>query len=155
MKTIQLTRGQFTLVDSDIYEYLSQWKWYAEHRKIRFYAATTIHSSTCFMHHLVLGITRLPRILGLHTDHIDGNSLNNQRLNLRLCTVRQNHANQQRHRDGKLVGAHRSGNTWGSFICVKGKDRRLGTFQTEREAHERYIEELKSLNEPLPISRRT
>lgn len=39
---IPLTQGKFAIVDDEDYEYLSQFKWYAEKHRKTFYAARTI-----------------------------------------------------------------------------------------------------------------
>ncbi len=77
-------------------------------------------------------------------DHIDGNGLNNYIGNLREVTHRENHHNRKRHRSGKLVGAsfHAFAGRWRAHIQIKGKNKYLGHFDTEREAHKAYLNEL-------------
>lgn len=89
MKTIHLTRGMVTIVDDrDFYE-LSVFKWRAltgDNPTKRWYAARGVNS--VLMHR---EITRAKH--GEYVDHIDGNSLNNQTSNLRICNCSQNTAN--------------------------------------------------------------
>ena len=79
-------------------------------------------------------------------DHIDGNGLNNKFTNLRELTCRQNAQNHYSHRKGKLVGASfdKTHQRWRSQITIGPKNIRLGCFNTELEAHERYMQELKT-----------
>ena len=80
-----------------------------------------------------------------HIDHIDGNGLNNHISNLREVTLRQNHQNRKRHREGKLVGVHKRKDT-GKFtakIYKNGKEYWLGCYSTEEKAHQVYVKELK------------
>ncbi len=77
-------------------------------------------------------------------DHINGNRLDNRIENLRDISIRQNSSNQQRHRDGKLVGAHfdkhsRGPSKWKTRIQVNGKIIHVGSSKTEKEAHEKYL----------------
>lgn len=95
MKTIFLTKGQFTLVDDDIFEKLNKFKWNAKGSFGKFYAVRMNSAdkngkrSTIYMHRVILNCPE-----GLCVDHIDGNSLNNQSLNLRIATNSQNCKNQ-------------------------------------------------------------
>lgn len=97
MREIQLTKGYVAIVDDDDYEYLSQFRWFAlETRNDRVYA--TRHTprnkytrSTIYMHREITNALR-----GIHVDHWNGNTLDNRKLNLRLCTHSQNMCNTPR-----------------------------------------------------------
>jgi hypothetical protein len=83
-------------------------------------------------------------------DHIDCDVMNNAFSNLRLVTARQNLQNKQIHRDGRLVGASPSPDgKWASRISIDGKQMFLGYFDTEQEAHDRYVRELNRIGETL------
>ena len=74
----------------------------------------------------------------IHIDHVDGNSLNNHITNLRATTLRQNHQNRDRHINGdKMVGTHLRKDTgrWSAKIYINGKEKYLGCYDTEEEAH--------------------
>jgi hypothetical protein len=95
-KEIQLTQGKVTLVDDADYDYLTQWKWYVIFDGSNWYAMRSIHSpetknkkTTIYMHRVIVGAKKIDVV-----DHCDGNSLNNQRSNLRLCNAQQNRWNQ-------------------------------------------------------------
>lgn len=79
-------------------------------------------------------------------DHVDGNKLNNKYNNLRVVTMRTNSQNRKEHRNGNLLGAHKNTksnkNQWASRIQINGKSIYLGSFRTQVEAHNAYIEEL-------------
>lgn len=75
-------------------------------------------------------------------DHINGDKSDNRIENLRDCLdSRNNQQNQYKHRKGKLVGAsfHKWTGLWRATITIKGKQKHLGSFKTEFEAHERYL----------------
>jgi len=81
-------------------------------------------------------------------DHINGDRSFNPIENLREATTRENHQNMPNHRDGNLPGAvfvnrlHK----WRSLININGRCTHLGFRDTEREAHEIYMEVATSAN---------
>ena len=79
-------------------------------------------------------------------DHIDGNRSNNKFSNLRAVDNRKNQHNTLRQRQGKLVGCtfNKKLQKWKAQIKQNHKVKGLGYFNTELEAHERYIQELKT-----------
>jgi len=93
MKKIKLTKNKFTIVDDEDYEKLRLYTWHATpvrkgHKG--FYATTNVKIS-----HNKYKKSRMHREImqpqtGMVIDHIDGDSLNNQRSNLRICTVSEN-----------------------------------------------------------------
>jgi len=102
-KCIQLTGKhavggtQFAIVDDEQYEHLSQWKWKATplstggHR----YAVrnTTVNgkNTTVYLHRYVIGYVGLDDV-----DHINHNSLDNRRENLRVVSRSTNILNRRR-----------------------------------------------------------
>lgn len=68
------------------------------------------------------------------TDHIDHNTFNNQRANLRVCSRANNSKNMRRHRDNKLRYKGVLKQTYGSkyyvLITVLGKRHYLGSYAT-------------------------
>ncbi|HZS57551.1 MAG TPA: HNH endonuclease signature motif containing protein [Bryobacteraceae bacterium] len=75
--------------------------------------------------------------LGMHIDHIDGDTSNNRIANLRLATHAQNAANSRPRRP--LKGAYPAPKgRWRSHIKVNQRLIYLGHFATETEAHAAY-----------------
>src|SRR6187549_2441300 len=132
MKEIKLTKGMVTLVDDEDFEYLNRWKWFAHHRRAgKFYAArnSTYVSGQkrhCVsMHRVILNITDKK----VFADHKDGNSLNNQKYNLRLSTYLQNNANSKARKNSssKYLGVSLQPNgRWLANIQCNKKAHRLG-----------------------------
>lgn len=143
MKEIPLTQGKVALVDDEDYDYLMQWKWY--------YNSSGTHCAAVRSGRLEdFNNGKRPRIL-MHRvitkpvendviDHIDGNPLNNQKFNLRVCTQGQNSKNIRKHiRKNNMVTY--KGVTWNvrikRYIAQIGYNMSriyLGTFKTEEEA---------------------
>ena len=89
MKMISLTRGMVTVVDDDDYETMSCLRWGAGGgNRGRWYAASRRNGRTIYLHRLLMDARE-----GQEVDHIDGNSLNNQRANLRFATRSQQNMN--------------------------------------------------------------
>lgn len=86
MKRIPLTQGKFAIVDDDMYEYLSQWKWHAKWNNSTksFYACRTDRSVGKKNVYMARVIMNTPD--GLIADHINHDTLNNTRQNLRNVT---------------------------------------------------------------------
>jgi hypothetical protein len=81
------------------------------------------------MHRLILGEQARE-----HTDHRNGNGLDNRRENLRPCTHAENMQNRNRH-PRRGVSRLPSGR-WRAKAHTDGRDRHIGVFDTEDEAME-------------------
>lgn len=97
-REIELSRGLVAIIDEEDYWLVSQFKWRANPlRNDRFYARTRIPNGDkkMYMHCLIAGFPPF------HLDHINGDSLDNRRSNLRPATNSQNGANRPRTRNNK------------------------------------------------------
>ena len=143
-RIITLTKGQVTQVDDKDYDWLKQWSWRAvgggnknSKKRNKFYAQTSRKIEGCYK-----GIKMARMILnapsGIEVDHIDGDSLNNCRSNLRLCTRQQNcwNVSAQRNTTSRFIGI----SFWARDQCYhaviyhNGKTFYLGRFKKETEA---------------------
>lgn len=77
-------------------------------------------------------------------DHINGNTLDNRRSNLRLATVKENTRNQQINKKNtsgyKGVSWYRKDCKWIARIKVDGKTLYLGSFKNPEDAYAAYCE---------------
>lgn len=78
MKLTTLSKGLFAKVDDDDFALLSQYRWYENEG----YAITYYKGKRIRMHRLIMGVPD-----GVDVDHRDTDKLNNQKSNLRLCTL--------------------------------------------------------------------
>lgn len=92
MKKIPLTQGKFAIVDNKDFKWLSQYNWVFDSRYAK--AANGKRNAVLVMHRLIM---QTPK--GMDTDHINGDGLDNQRKNLRVCTHAQNLANRLKQKD--------------------------------------------------------
>jgi hypothetical protein len=130
MKHIILTRNKTAIVDDCDFENLRQFNWYAGISKNNaFYAKREVDRKCVYMHRKIIGA--LP---GQIVDHIDGNTLNNQRFNLRIVDKNQSATNTRKsfkNKSGfKGVSYSKSNNGYIAQISHMGKMIHLGTFDT-------------------------
>jgi hypothetical protein len=140
MKTIPLTQGKVALVDDEDYEYLNQWRWYAQKDPNNFYAVRNSYGkkgkqTRIIMHRLIMDTPEL-----LQVDHIDHNGLNNQKHNLRNCTRIENLRNRAACGFSRYLGVSclPYGKRWQAKINVSKKNIYLGVFKTKEEAARAY-----------------
>lgn len=133
-KTIRLTKNYKAIVDFDDYERISKNKWYANMTKGKPYAVSGGWKMPPLrMHREVLGAKP-----GQYIDHINGNTLDNRKCNLRICTNQQNSWNKNKRMGKKFKGVYRQMNRWRSAICIDGKSIFIGSFSSEEEAAKQY-----------------
>lgn len=134
-KEIPLTQGKITIVDDDMYEYLSQWKWYAHRadcKAEKWYAHRFEQRHLISMHRVILPVPD-----ELEVDHKDGDGLHNWRKNLREATRKQNAQNQKPHLGNSAVfkGVYpRKNGIYTAHIGIDGKASHLGSFDTPEDA---------------------
>jgi hypothetical protein len=76
-------------------------------------------------------------------DHIDGNRSNNRLSNLRDVSQALNVQNERKPRSSNksgFLGVKACRGRWRAEICIKGKTKFLGRFDTPEEAHAVYVE---------------
>jgi len=142
MKKIQLgghryknspIRG-YILVDNKDFDEVNKYQWSAHHVRDKIYATTSqINGKMTYLHRWLMSTPK-----GLYTDHKNGNTLDNRRDNLRVCTNSQNLLNK-----GK-VSSNTSGFRGVDFIKrlgkyrarvrIGGKEKHLGVYANMEDA---------------------
>jgi hypothetical protein len=151
MKEIKLSqrsknKGKYTaLVDDEDYEYLNQFKWYAYTIKKFSYVGRVIKvngkTRNLSMHRVIMNTPK-----DMQVDHIDHNGLNNQKSNLRNCTLDQNRVNRTGYGSSKYLGVcintlKYKDKTYKHIVaCINndGIKHYLGLFKTEELAAKAY-----------------
>lgn len=151
-KSFQKIIANCLLIDGEIYKYLKSGKLVkVENKKNHSGGYCKFYVDGCIVYyHRALWILSKGEDIpeGMQIDHIDGNKTNNVIENMRLVTNRQNGQNMKRHRNGNLVGAKYNKNSgkWNAQIRLnKGEQIHIGTFDTEEDAHNAYIEALQHI----------
>jgi hypothetical protein len=145
--TIPLTQGQVALVSAENYGELSQFKWYAYYNP---------NTRSCYaqrgvrlpngkwtierMHRQILGLSYSDKRQG---DHVNFDTLDNRRCNLRIATNAQNNANKRRIRNNtsgfKGLSRDKRKQKLGAQIGHNGKKHWLGYFTDKSEASFHYL----------------
>ncbi|HSY52465.1 MAG TPA: HNH endonuclease [Thermoanaerobaculia bacterium] len=98
MKYITLTRGARAIVDSSDYAMVNAYKWtYKPGRDERDsgYARHNFVLQCGGIHSVTMGQFLMQAPMGMVVDHINGNGLDNRRMNLRVCTHQENMLNRR------------------------------------------------------------
>lgn len=123
----------YTLVDDDIFDELNKYNWCFDGK----YVSRTVKGEKIKMHRVIMNPQK-----GMQVDHIDGNKLNNQRQNLRICTNAQNSRNRRLRSDNKTgfkgVFWRERDKVFTAYITYNQKNKHLGTFRSAVEAAKVY-----------------
>lgn len=138
MIQVPLSRGLFALIDDENAAVILQHKWSIRQNKRRFYATRNTSKKTgelktkVQMHRFIIGAKE-----GEQVDHINGNSLDNRRCNLRIATTSVNRANSkaQVRTKSKMKGVYARGrNRYEAFIGRNGDQFRSKWFKDPHKA---------------------
>ncbi len=154
-REIPLSQGKKALVSAHRYEYLSQFKWTAFHansgknRKCdKWYAIRGVRTEgkvySVLMHREILGLTRED---SRHSDHINGDGLDNRDENIRIASPSQNMINRLAS-DLRGIRQRRSGR-YSVRITIQNIEYYIGEFDTEQDARLAYAVAAKILHGPF------
>lgn len=135
-----LTQGKSTIVDVDDYDELVKHNWYAG-----------IYPNNCYRairHSKISGkqtMVSMPRVImkakvGEVVDHINRNTLDNRKENLRICQISQNLRNRTRQKNntsgykGVSIDKKVKDKPYKVNIAIEQKQIFLGNFKTAKEA---------------------
>ena len=145
-RIIPLTQGQYVIVCESDYKWLMHWNWFAAKGKNGYYAMRFTrgddgrqHAVT--MHREILGLRRDSEVIG---DHINSNTLDCRRANLREANHAGNARNRKMQKNNtsgfKGVCFDKSRHLYAANIRVDSKLIHLGYRTTAEEAYSLYCE---------------
>lgn len=131
-KLIPLTRGEFAKVDNDIFDKVKDINWIYD---LRGYSCN--RKSNILMHRFIVNCPD-----GMHVDHINHDTLDNRKANLRICTPSQNAMNARSNSPNKT--SIYKGVSWSKkydkWICQIVRDKKL----QHRSKHEDEVDAAKT-----------
>lgn len=144
-KVIELngSAGLTTTIDEEDWEKIKDYKWYSKlipRYRGKYHAmagATNEYGrpTTVSLHRIIMDAPK-----GKQVDHINGDSLDNRKENLRICTPSQNRANQRapsRNKHG-YMGVAKIGPSYYGRVTCRGKTHNMGPYETAKEAARAY-----------------
>lgn len=138
-RRIKLTQGKYAIIDPEDYDKINQYKWHC----INFsYAKRVVYKgrqrTDLYMHRFIC-----PAPDDMVVDHINRNSLDNRKANLRPATQKQNVWNRERKNNlgnSPFYGVRwrKDLRKWQVRMYINGKRRLIGNFKDEIEAAKAY-----------------
>ena len=143
-KEIELTRRQVAIVDDNMFDELSKYKWFVTMgggKNAKYYASRFAYingkKSQISMHRHILGLARYD---GIISDHVNRNTLDNRRHNLRVADFTINNRNrglETTNTSGyKGVSWDISRDKWMAHITVNDRQINLGRYDLIDDAIE-------------------
>lgn len=102
-------------------------KWVIPTKRGGFY----IKTKSGLFHRLILDAKN-----GQYVDHIDRDTLNNERKNLRICTISENNRNSTPRGKYKGISYNKINKNWRVRVILNGKTTEIGSFKIEKDAVE-------------------
>lgn len=137
MYNIEIENNYFFLFDIEDTDLISGYNWIKDKNG---YVRANKNKKAILLHRLVMGCKYKD---GSIVDHINGDKLDNRKVNLRLCDNFKNLRNQKKHIDGKMkykgIYKTKSGK-YAAQIWYDNKKIHLGSFVTQAEAALAYDE---------------
>jgi hypothetical protein len=131
--------GEFEILyDDEDYEKVSKYNWFIDkHKGDSFYVRAFIYKNgkcSCLrIHRLITNCTKDKMV-----DHINGDTLDNRKCNLRVCSNQENSMNSKSYKNSssnfKGVTWHKKANKWAASIMKDYKTIYLGLFENEMDA---------------------
>ena len=150
MKKLKLTQNKFALLDEEDYFLASKYKWCAVKRGQTFYARRNLprnggEAKKEYLHRFIMKPPQQKEV-----DHINGNGLDNRKVNLRICTREQNSRNKKQINKSNtgIKGISWCENRKRFFFSIgyKGKTIALGRYISIEEATKVIESERKKLH---------
>jgi len=146
-KEIELTKGHKAIVDDDDFDWVSQFKWISTSNGKRVRAGRWTRNEDgerkfIFLYRSIMEKHGLMAPDRPEIDHINGDSLDDRKSNLRCCTRAENLRNRwgssMSHTGVKGVSWNAANRNWNAQIGLDGRKIHLGTFSTIEEAKKAY-----------------
>lgn len=139
MKSINLTKNFVAHIDDEDEWVLAGRKWVASFSGRKWYVVRGKGKTREYLHRLIVGAGK-----GVVVDHIDGDTMNNTRSNLRICSKQQNSWNSKKRESfSGFKGVAQHKDRWTARLTINGKNLYLGLFDNKQDAAISYNEAAK------------
>lgn len=139
---VEATRGGFVMIDRQDVEKVGQYAWHLTRHGG--HAAARIDGKIVLMHRFLMNPPK-----GMQVDHINHNTLDNRRSNLRTCSGAENSKNTRSHAGSssvfKGVWWNKEKGKWSCQIAIGNRKKHIGHFLTEEAAARAYDAKAKQL----------
>jgi hypothetical protein len=140
-------KGNSVLIDEEDYKKIKNKKWSVntvskgncEKKYLRtgIYNSKNKNTDHISLHRFIMGVKN-----GEYVDHINGNTFDNRKCNLRICTNAENAANSKKNIKNtsgyKGVSWDKSKNKWSAFITFNYKHIFIGRYENKKIAYINY-----------------
>ena len=145
MKKILLTQGKYAKVDNSDFDLLDGWSWCVlSGNNNKLYAKRAVPNGAGKQKFITMHSSIMKTPKGMEIDHIDGDGLNNQKSNLRICTHSENIKNRTKSKNNKSgfkgVCWNKEKKKWKVYISSNKKLFHLGYFLDKEEAYKAYCD---------------
>jgi len=142
-------KGYKILIDEEDYDKFTKWNWQITKKHgiylYRVAQRAGYVNNSVYFHKYIMGEPK-----GVVVDHINGNTLDNRKCNLRICTQAENMRNQKkstRNTSGyKGVSWSKKDKVWMARIAKNGKQIYIGSYKTPEAAYAAYCKAAKELH---------
>lgn len=133
---VMLVKNKNVIIDIEDVEKVRNNRWWLSGKK-HIYVRCKKDGKSVLLHRLIMDVVDKDT-KKIHIDHINGNTLDNRKCNLRIVTPQQNAMNKNKTEYGKNShnGVHylKRNKKWRAYITFSGEWIHLGLFETEEEA---------------------
>jgi len=143
-------RGIDLLLDEEDKHLLYEYRWFKQRDRdgnvylSSFLTKDKVRTKNVKLHRLIIGCK-----IGEMVDHINGNTMDNRKSNLRLCTFSQNRVNAKKQKNNTSgypgVTLDKRSNKWHAQICKDKRWHSCGYWNTPEQAYEAYLKKGKEL----------
>lgn len=141
-------RGYDVLIDDEDYDFVNNKIWYTmisrnnkDQPYFRLYSYDKHKVKLTLLHRLIVGIADHDKKV---VDHINGNTLDNRKCNLRICSQAENSRNAKIGKNNtsgyKGVYWDKFNNKWVAQIKINYKHKNLGRYLEKEDAYKAYCE---------------
>lgn len=120
MKIIKLTKGKSILINDSDFSKVNKYKWHLVMNKYAARTSARPNKKMIYLHREIMNAE-----LDEYVDHINGNTLDNRKENLRICTNAENNWNKTKQKNNnsgyKGVSWDKNRNKWKVQLTVNGK----------------------------------